>query len=200
MGSGSEDSWFINGYIAICSLAVIIFSIAVLIHFLSISAVDPIHYGFYYFFGFLGVVLSLTGGAIGSAYGIAKSALGILAAGVKHPPGVIKNLIPVVMAGMLGIYGLIISVFILSTISSHSYSAFKSFAHLWSGACVGLCCVPVGFCTGVVGDISTAITAKVQQGSAHSQQLFVSMVLLQVFAGACGLYALIVALLFAVQA
>uniref|UniRef100_A0A6B2LN47 V-type proton ATPase proteolipid subunit n=1 Tax=Arcella intermedia TaxID=1963864 RepID=A0A6B2LN47_9EUKA len=152
-----------------------------------------------FFFGFLGVVLALAGGSVGSAYGIAKSSLGILAAGRRIPGGVIKNLIPVVMAGMLGIYGLIIAVFIVSTISQNTYSAYKGFAHLWSGGVVGLSCVPVGFCTGICGEYSTYVTGNKALSGQHQQQLFVSMVLLQVFAGACGLYALIVGLLLAVQ-
>eukprot|EP01124_Arcella_intermedia_P018155 TRINITY_DN25127_c0_g1_i1.p1 TRINITY_DN25127_c0_g1~~TRINITY_DN25127_c0_g1_i1.p1 ORF type:complete len:196 (-),score=28.02 TRINITY_DN25127_c0_g1_i1:63-650(-) len=190
----SQDNWFISGYIGICSASIAIFLLALLVNFLSVT-----NSSLYFFFGFLGVVLALTGGAIGSAYGIAKSSLGVLDAGVSQPEGVIKNLIPIVMAGMLGIYGLIISVFIVSTVSQTTYTDFKSFAHLWSGGVVGLSCIPVGVCTGVLGEVSTAVTKEADFGSPKSQQLFVSMVLLQVFAGACGLYALIVGLLFAVQ-
>ena len=48
----------------------------------------------------------------GSAYGTAKSGVGIAAMGVMRPELVMKSIVPVVMAGILGIYGLIIAVII----------------------------------------------------------------------------------------
>jgi ATP synthase proteolipid subunit len=50
---------------------------------------------------------------LGSAYGTAKSGVGIASMGVMNHDKVMKNIIPVVMAGILGIYGLIISVIIV---------------------------------------------------------------------------------------
>lgn len=61
----------------------------------------------------------------GAAYGTAKSGVGIASMGVLRPDLVIKSIIPVVMAGVLGIYGLIIAV-IISTGSEFSV-----------GGCVG---------------------------------------------------------------
>jgi len=49
---------------------------------------------------------------IGAAYGTAKSGVGISSMGVMNPGAVIKCVIPVVMAGVLGIYGLIVAVII----------------------------------------------------------------------------------------
>jgi V-type H+-transporting ATPase proteolipid subunit len=43
---------------------------------------------------------------LGGAYGTAKAGQGIMAMGVRSPELIIKNIIPVVMAGVLGIYGL----------------------------------------------------------------------------------------------
>eukprot|EP00968_Pinguiococcus_pyrenoidosus_P001626 scaffold71_cov247-Pinguiococcus_pyrenoidosus.AAC.20 len=47
---------------------------------------------------------------IGAAYGTAKSGVGIASMGVTNPEKIMRNLIPVVMAGVLGIYGLIVAV------------------------------------------------------------------------------------------
>ena len=47
---------------------------------------------------------------LGAAYGTAKSGVGICSVAVLKPELIIKSIIPVVMAGILGIYGLIISV------------------------------------------------------------------------------------------
>lgn len=41
--------------------------------------------------------------------------MGIGSMGVMHPQLVMRNIIPVVMAGVLGIYGLIVSVILLSS-------------------------------------------------------------------------------------
>ena len=49
---------------------------------------------------------------IGAAYGTAKSGVGIASMGVMNPHLVMRNIIPVVMAGVLGIYGLIVAVII----------------------------------------------------------------------------------------
>jgi V-type H+-transporting ATPase proteolipid subunit len=54
---------------------------------------------------------------MGAAYGTAKSGVGIASMGVMRPELVMKSIVPVVMAGVLGIYGLIIAV-IISTQSA----------------------------------------------------------------------------------
>ena len=50
---------------------------------------------------------------MGAAYGTAKSGVGISSMGVMNADAVMKNIIPVVMAGVLGIYGLIIAVILV---------------------------------------------------------------------------------------
>ena len=64
------------------------------------------------FFGGMGIVAALVFGNMGAAYGTAKSGVGICSVAVLKPELIIKSIIPVVMAGILGIYGLIISVII----------------------------------------------------------------------------------------
>ena len=49
---------------------------------------------------------------LGAAYGTAKSGVGIASMGVLKPELIMKSIVPVVMAGVLGIYGLIIAVII----------------------------------------------------------------------------------------
>ncbi len=47
---------------------------------------------------------------LGAAYGTAKAGVGIVSMGVLKPDLIIKSVIPVVMAGILGIYGMIVAV------------------------------------------------------------------------------------------
>jgi ATP synthase proteolipid subunit len=49
---------------------------------------------------------------LGAAYGTAKAGTGISSISIWRPAVVMKSLIPVVMAGILGIYGMIVAVII----------------------------------------------------------------------------------------
>lgn len=50
---------------------------------------------------------------MGAAYGTGKSGAGIASMGILKPELIMKSIIPVVMAGILGIYGMIVSVIIV---------------------------------------------------------------------------------------
>ena len=64
------------------------------------------------FFGYFGAAAAMALANLGAAYGTAKAGAGISGMGVSRPDLVMKALIPVVMAGVVGIYGLIIAVII----------------------------------------------------------------------------------------
>merc|ERR1719425_9464 len=108
--------------------------------------------------------------------------------GVMNPGMVMKNMIPVVMAGVLGIYGLIVAVIITKKITYTGYSDFLGYAHLASGLACGLSSLGAGMAIGIVGD--AGVRANGQQ-----PKLFVGMVLILIFAEALGLYGLIVAII-----
>merc|ERR1740139_146376 len=50
------------------------------------------------------------------AYGTAKSGLGIVATAAERPDLIFRSIIPVVMAGILGMYGMIIAIIMKSSI------------------------------------------------------------------------------------
>lgn len=50
--------------------------------------------------------------AFGAAYGTAKSGTGIAAMSVMRPELIMKSIIPVVMAGIIAIYGLVVAVLV----------------------------------------------------------------------------------------
>lgn len=58
----------------------------------------------------MGVTASLVFCNLGASYGTAKSGVGICSVGVLRPELVFRSLIPIIMAGILGIYGLIVAV------------------------------------------------------------------------------------------
>merc|ERR1712130_309796 len=90
------------------------------------------------FFGFMGASAALVFSSMGAAYGTAKSGVGIAAMGVMRPELVMKSIVPVVMAGVLGIYGFIISVLIAQKVAPVDYKMFDGYAHLASGLACGL--------------------------------------------------------------
>lgn len=66
-----------------------------------------------YFFGYIGVASALIFANLGAAYGSAKAGVGICSMGVLKPDLIMKSVVPVVMAGILGIYGMIVAVIIV---------------------------------------------------------------------------------------
>jgi V-type H+-transporting ATPase proteolipid subunit len=84
---------------------------------MSSTAADPSNVPS--FFGFMGVSMALVLAStlsyitdFGAAYGTAKSGTGISSISIWKQSVVMKSLIPVVMAGILGIYGMIVAVII----------------------------------------------------------------------------------------
>ena len=73
------------------------------------------------FFGYMGIASALVFASnlfwcfndlsdLGAAYGTAKSGVGISSMGVLKPELIFKSIVPIIMAGILGIYGLIVAV------------------------------------------------------------------------------------------
>jgi len=62
------------------------------------------------FFGAMGITAALVFANLGSAYGTAKAGVGIVSVAVLKPDLIFKSIIPVVMAGVLGMYGMIIAI------------------------------------------------------------------------------------------
>merc|ERR1711861_65030 len=136
-------------------------------------------------------VIALVGACLGAAYGTAKSGVGVANMGVMHPDVVMKSIIPVVMAGVLGIYGLIVAVLLASGIKAdgaYSYSSYSGFSALSAGLCRGMAGLSAGIAIGIVGDAGV-------RANARQPKLFVGVILILIFAEALGLYGLIVALI-----
>merc|ERR1719359_219286 len=110
--------------------------------------------------------------------------------GVLHAEMVMKSIIPVIMAGVLGIYGLIGAVLLASGIKgeAYGYASFSGYAGLSAGLCCGMAGLSAGIAIGIVGDAGV-------RANARQPKLFVGVILILIFAEALGLYGLIVALI-----
>ncbi|KAF7422575.1 v-type proton ATPase 16 kDa proteolipid subunit 2 [Pleurotus ostreatus] len=140
------------------------------------------------FFGFAGVASAMILSTVGAAYGTSKSGIGIAGLGTFRPELIMKALIPVVMSGIIAVYGLVVSVLISGTINPGNYSLFAGFVHLAAGLACGMTGLSAGYAIGYVGD--SCVRAYVNES-----RVYVSMILILIFAEVLGLYGLIVALI-----
>uniref|UniRef100_A0A0N5A8W2 V-type proton ATPase proteolipid subunit n=1 Tax=Syphacia muris TaxID=451379 RepID=A0A0N5A8W2_9BILA len=142
------------------------------------------------FFGYMGAASAQIFTVLGAAYGTAKSAVGISSMGVMRPELIMKSVIPVIMAGIIGIYGLVVAMVLKGKVQSASdgYTLDKGFAHLAAGLTCGLCGLGAGYAIGIVGDAGV-------RGTAQQPRLFVGMILILIFSEVLGLYGMIVALI-----
>ncbi|OLL24811.1 V-type proton ATPase proteolipid subunit 2 [Neolecta irregularis DAH-3] len=175
---------------------------------MSTTPACPVYAPFFGFAGIAGAVYPFLLAipeildAFGAAYGTAKAGIGISGVGQFNPSLIMKSLIPVVMSGIIAVYGLVISVLIVGDMSPHAnYSLFNGFIHLAAGLCVGFSGLSAGYAIGIVGDMGVRSYLK-------ERRLFVSMVclsirsmvaqekvLILIFAEVLGLYGLIVGLI-----
>lgn len=141
-----------------------------------------------FLFGMAGAAVSLALANIGAAYGTAKAGVAVAQLGIVQPARVMRGIVPVVMAGILGIYGLIVSVIITNNMKSEGYPLAAGFLHLGAGLAAGMASLAAGYAIGVVGDICCYAYAK-------TEKIFVPMILMLIFGEALGLFGLITALL-----
>ncbi|KAL8699074.1 MAG: hypothetical protein Q9224_001574 [Gallowayella concinna] len=173
------------------------------------------------FFGMGGIAFAMIFGCAGAAYGTAKAGIGIAGVGTFRPDLIMKvcmqcptrharlyvslmmaiqSLIPVVMAGIIAVYSLVIAVLIAGAMEpSKKYSLFNGFLHLAAGLSVGLTGLAAGYAIGIVGDsvrpdaASCPLKDRIDSRKgvrAYMQQsrIFVGMVLILIFGEVLGLY------------
>ena len=83
------------------------------------------------------------------------------------------------MAGIIGIYGLVVSVLISDGLTQDGYALYTGFIQLGAGLAVGLAGMAAGFAIGIVGDAGV-------RGTAQQPRLFVGMILILIFAEVLG--------------
>ena len=84
------------------------------------------------------------------------------------------------MAGIIAIYGLVVSVLISNNLQQE-VSLFAGFIQLGAGLSVGLAGLAAGFAIGIVGDAGV-------RGTAQQPRLFVGMILILIFAEVLGMF------------
>ncbi|MFN9899215.1 MAG: V-type ATPase subunit C, partial [bacterium] len=136
----------------------------------------------------MGVGMALILSNVGAAYGTAKSSIGIANLGLVNPNKIFRALIPIIMAGILGIYGLIVGVILSTKAKDENLSLRNGFMYMGAGLCCGFSSLASGLAIGVAGEAGV-------KAYAQTDNVFVGMILMLIFAEAIGLYGLIVAII-----
>ena len=161
------------------------------------------------FFALAGAASSLVLSSIGAAYGTAKSCKGIMEAnaiinsqnnvdkyGTLQDSAPVcqskdigfKAFIPVVIAGVLAIYGLIYAVITSAQVGTPEFSSAQGYANFFGGLGVGLSCLVAGIAIGITAESGLKATAR-------DSKMFIKTVLILIYCEALGLYGLIFGLL-----
>lgn len=140
-------------------------------------------------FAFLGVACALAFTGIGSGYGTAKSAMGVFSVCSLRPDFIYRGLMPIIMAGIVGIYGLVSAVIIVPNVHEPGkYHLFSGYSALAAGLSVGLSGLASGMCIGVAGDAAA-------YAMADQPKLIMGAMLILIFGEVLGLYGFIISII-----
>jgi V-type H+-transporting ATPase proteolipid subunit len=160
---------------------------------LALLAVDEVVYSSY-FFAYMGIASALVFANLGASYGTAKAGVGICSLGVIDSSKIYRALIPIIMAGILGIYGIIVSVLLNNAIGGQMGKADngggqkQGYQFFSAGLCCGLSALAAGLAIGVAGDAGV-------RAFAQTDGIFVGMILILIFAECIGLYGMIISII-----
>uniref|UniRef100_A0A6B2LMX2 V-ATPase proteolipid subunit C-like domain-containing protein n=1 Tax=Arcella intermedia TaxID=1963864 RepID=A0A6B2LMX2_9EUKA len=137
----------------------------------------------------MGAALAISLSVMAAAWGIAICGSTILGQAVGTPRIRTKNIISIIFCEALAIYGIITAIIVQIKITSTKTMAgsdyYAGFAIFWAGLLVGASNLACGVGVGVSG--SSAAVAD-----SSNPELFIKILVIEIFASALGLFGLIV--------
>jgi len=146
-----------------------------------LTAVSP-----YMWYGW-GSGLAIGLSVVGAAWGIFVTGSSLVGAAVRVPDIRSKNLISIIFCEAVAIYGIIMSI-IFGTRELTTCDYVPGYATFWAGIIVGLSNLLCGISVGIVGS-SCALS------HAMRDELFVKILIVEIFASAFGLFGVIIGVL-----
>ena len=155
------------------------------------------------FYGLMGAGSALALSCAGAAFGTAKAANFrkslnekqstnvqdfVTSESSNSQPGLFISTIPIIIAGVLAIYGLIYSVIVLAAVPSEDYSESRGYAQFVGGVTLGVCCLAAGLAVGMVGN-------RGLRSLAENKSSPLQLILNLIYCEALGLYGLIFGLI-----
>ncbi|KPI83657.1 putative V-type ATPase C subunit [Leptomonas seymouri] len=145
----------------------------------------------------MGISLSI----IGAAWGILTSGASISGAAIRSPEIRSKNLISIIFCEAVAIYGVILSIIMMGKIQASSSSVGANGMYTYSTIAGGYTLFAAGIAMGV-GNMACGISVGIVGSScaiadAHSSSLFVKVLVIEIFASALGIFAVITGILMA---
>ncbi|KAI3839977.1 hypothetical protein MKX03_020465 [Papaver bracteatum] len=153
-----------------------------------------------YTFAALGIAISIGVSVLGAAWGIYITGSSLIGAAIKAPRITSKNLISVIFCEAVAIYGVIVAIILQTKLESvpnsqiHAPESLRAgYAIFASGIIVGFANLVCGLCVGVIGS-SCALS------DAQNSNLFVKILVIEIFGSALGLFGVIVGIIMSAQA